>query len=312
MEVEALESVEELVRLRPAWQSLWVEDPRATPFQAPGWLLPWVERFSRGRLFCPAAFHDGQLIGLAPLEIAGGRAVLLGRGVSDYGGFLLAPGADGVAEALIARALEACDECELDQVPPGNPLAALADEALPADVCPSLRVPSTPGELPHGLGARIARSLRRLAREDARFETADADSLPELLTALFDLHTAEWRERGGGVMADPEIQAFHRAAASALLEDGLRLHALRAGGAIEAVIYGFCRGGRFYSYLGGHGPRLAPLSPGTLMIWRAMEAGLARDGLQVFDFLRGAEPYKYRWGAEDRWNHRLLLRRRAL
>jgi CelD/BcsL family acetyltransferase involved in cellulose biosynthesis len=77
------------------------------------------------------------------------------------------------------------------------------------------------------------------------------------------------------------------------------------------VIYGFTHSGRFYSYLGGYGPRLAPLSPGTLMIWWALQAGLERDRLNVFDFLRGAEGYKYRWGARDRWNQRLLLRRHA-
>jgi CelD/BcsL family acetyltransferase involved in cellulose biosynthesis len=84
MVIEPLDTLDDLIRLRAAWQSLWAEDPCATPFQSPGWLLPWVERFAKGRLFSLAAFRDGRLVGLAPLEIVGDRAALLGRGVSDY------------------------------------------------------------------------------------------------------------------------------------------------------------------------------------------------------------------------------------
>ena len=39
----------------------------------------------------------------------------------------------------------------------------------------------------------------------------------------------------------------------------------------------------------------------------AMTAAI-EEGLRTFDFLRGAEPYKYRWGARDRWNLRRVLR----
>lgn len=34
----------------------------------------------------------------------------------------------------------------------------------------------------------------------------------------------------------------------------------------------------------------------------------ARDGAEKFDFLRGGEPYKYRWGAKAETNYRRRLR----
>jgi CelD/BcsL family acetyltransferase involved in cellulose biosynthesis len=40
---------------------------------------------------------------------------------------------------------------------------------------------------------------------------------------------------------------------------------------------------------------------GALAIGAVIEAGLAR-GARDFDFLRGAEPYKYEWGAADTRN----------
>jgi CelD/BcsL family acetyltransferase involved in cellulose biosynthesis len=57
-----------------------------------------------------------------------------------------------------------------------------------------------------------------------------------------------------------------------------------------------CR--RWYDYIGGFDPEFALLSPGTLLIGHALDAATA-EGATATDFLRGAEPYKYRWGAVD-------------
>src|SRR5205807_436927 len=54
-----------------------------------------------------------------------------------------------------------------------------------------------------------------------------------------------------------------------------------------------------YYYLGGFDPELARRSVGTLLTARAIETAVA-DGCREFDFLRGREPYKYRWGCIDR------------
>jgi CelD/BcsL family acetyltransferase involved in cellulose biosynthesis len=51
-------------------------------------------------------------------------------------------------------------------------------------------------------------------------------------------------------------------------------------------------------YIGGFDPRWSALSPGTLLLGHAIEQATA-EGAAAFDFLRGAEAYKYRWGAID-------------
>lgn len=55
---------------------------------------------------------------------------------------------------------------------------------------------------------------------------------------------------------------------------------------------------QFYYYIGGFDPDAARFSPGSLIIWLALQYA-EQDGCRFFNFLRGAEPYKYRWGAED-------------
>jgi len=90
-----------------------------------------------------------------------------------------------------------------------------------------------------------------------------------------------------------------------MLQDAglLRLNGMRLDGELIAVLY--CLADppnrpepRWYDYIGGFDPRHSALAPGTLLIAHAVECALA-EGAVAFDFLRGAEPYKYRWGAVD-------------
>jgi len=60
------------------------------------------------------------------------------------------------------------------------------------------------------------------------------------------------------------------------------------------------------------GPRPAcglDMSVGSVLVAHAIEQAV-RGGAKTFDFLRGAEDYKYAWGAQDRMNKRRRLTRR--
>ena len=88
-----------------------------------------------------------------------------------------------------------------------------------------------------------------------------------------------------------------------LAAGALRMYATRLAGHIAAVFYGFAFGDAVYYYLGGYDPALEKLSIGTLIVAHAVDEAV-RDGTATFDFLRGAEEYKYAWGAKDRMNRR--------
>jgi CelD/BcsL family acetyltransferase involved in cellulose biosynthesis len=155
--------------------------------------------------------------------------------------------------------------------------------------------------IPHGAFRKWHYRRRRIEREGSvTYERATADTLDELLDALFALHGERWSTREmPGVLADGNVQAFHRDVAHALLDQGaLRLYALRFDGRVSAVIYGFAHRGRTCFYIGGFDPADALLSPGSVIIGHAIEEAI-REGCTAFDFLRGSETYKYRWGAVD-------------
>lgn len=308
-EEEALEA------LLPEWTALWERTPAATPFQHPAWALPWWRAFHPGRLRVVALRDGCTLTGLLPLYEDGGVLRLLGAGVTDVQDALL-PGGWGAAPDLLAEAGGGVVTLDLPDLPDEATLRRLPvppgwrEEAGPGDVCPVLEPPSA---LPAAMRRELRHARARAERRGPLSElTADSGSRADLLEGLYALHDARWRARGEpGVLADPRVRAFHREATDGLLRAGLlRLQGLAIGGTLAAVHYGLARAGRWYYYLGGFDPELAAISPGTLAVGAALEAAV-RAGAGSFNFLRGREAYKYRWGAEDRpgWRRRLVLQK---
>ncbi len=91
----------------------------------------------------------------------------------------------------------------------------------------------------------------------------------------------------------------------------LRLHTVSLDGQIRAALYCFHLGDRTVYYLSGFDPApdLAKFSLGTVLTARAIRHAIEEDSAREFDFLRGNEGYKYKWGARDRFNARLSLPR---
>ena len=143
---------------------------------------------------------------------------------------------------------------------------------------------------------------------EVRIETPTNETLDDLLTALFDLHAARWKRRDlPGVLADDASQSFIATPRVRMLNAGmLRMYATRINDRVVAVFYGFALNGIVYYYLSGYDPDLEKLSIGTILVAHAVEQAV-RDGATAFDFLRGAEEYKYAWGATDRMNRRRQL-----
>lgn len=320
--IEILRAEADLLALAPEWEALWRACPDATPFQAPAWLLPWWRHFGQGRPVIASLRRDGRLKGLLPLYVYPDRETRkllpLGIGVSDYGGGLFAPDLDASEITALLASLgdlaEEWDVLELHLLPATSALrhapapVAWAESAEIEAVCPILALPSRAEDLPAALPRRMADNLRycqrRAARAGVHIRRVGAAETEAALDALARLHAARWRARGlPGVWADATVAGFHRAAATGLAAAGLlRLYILTEDGAAVAAYYGFLHRRRAFYYLSGFDPASAALSPGTLVVAHAIREAL-REGAVAFDFLRGAEAYKYRWGARDRPLH---------
>ena len=157
---------------------------------------------------------------------------------------------------------------------------------------------SLPRQLQHNL-KYYWRKLANLGQ--VKIEQANENNFAELFEALLSLHEARWRMNElSGVLCDCEVRNFHHDAAFGLLShDALRMYALRLDARIIASLYAFHHGRCTYYYLSGFDPQFRRYSPGTILVAHAIREAI-REGDVSFDFLRGREDYKYRWGARDR------------
>jgi CelD/BcsL family acetyltransferase involved in cellulose biosynthesis len=328
MDVIEITCAAKLASLQKEWAALWQRCPSAGPFQHPDWLLPWWRLLGGGELWTLAVRDAGALVALAPLYIhtEGNmrQLTLLGNGTSDSCDLLVEPDRRDATHAMFARIARAAGVwtcCDFRDVPAGSPLvvdlpqlpehfaAILASEAP----CPVLALTDTTADLA-GLATRSLLSNLRQCRRRAEsvgavtVEHADDRCVQPALTALFGLHHARWATRGeAGVLGDAALQSFHREIAERFLRRGwLRMLRLLIADETAAMSYGFSLRGRGYLYIGGFEPRFAHFSPGSLAIQQAI-VDAKHDGAREFDFLRGSEPYKYRWGARDRPQFRVRI-----
>jgi len=315
MAVSVITSTEDLERLAPQWEELWRTSPQATPFQSPHWLLPWWRSFGSDAPYVIAS-TNGKLDALAPLYIlrdddsGESLGMFIGTGVSDYLDILgdIEPLADAIASAD-------CQMWDLQQLRPSSPILSMplrdgwSDNVEDQEACPVLAL----DEFETSMSTHALKKLRYYRRCAERlgtveYESATHDSLDSLLGSLFELHAARWQRRGlPGVLADETTQQFHREVARRMLDGGaLRMYAMRIDGRIRAVFYGFAHHETVYYYLSGYDPELEKISIGNTLVAHAIDEARA-NGAKVFDFLRGAEEYKYAWGAKDRMNRRRQL-----
>ncbi|MDX7952033.1 GNAT family N-acetyltransferase [Lichenihabitans sp. Uapishka_5] len=323
MRVETLTTLDDLVRLEPAWAALFGRVPAAAPFASPAWLIPWWRIFAPGRLATLAVWEGDALVALAPLYVETGpalrRLLPLGIGLSDHMDVLIDPAHAAAAGQRLAEAIGATRrdwECwSAEEAAPGAAVLGLpepygcASTWADHSASPVLDLPGSGDTLDAVIPPRKRRkwrmALNRVGRRDWRIAATTPETLTEDLGHLFRLHGARWESRGeAGVLADARVQAFHAAAAPGLLDAGLlRLWTLRIDGTVAGAYYGFARPGAAYAYLGGFDPAFAFESPGTLLVGHAIESAW-QDGAAAFQFLRGQEAYKYEWGAVDRWTRR--------
>ena len=125
-----------------------------------------------------------------------------------------------------------------------------------------------------------------------------------LLVALFELH-AQGRPDGGSFGME-QLDFHRRLGRSAAPGRGPAAVVARRGEEIAGVLYGFLWRDTFAAYQSGWDRRYARHGLGNLLVLHALELAAAQ-GARTFDFLRGTEPYKYRFGAHDEWDRTWLV-----
>lgn len=314
-----------------AWATLVRRDPGGTPFHGPTWNTAWMQVRGSGELALRLVSDESGPVAAFPEVVdpsAAGRAeVPGGRDLTDYRGPVGADDGRGAAVASWLASLAADGVTTFDlhgiAVDGGwlDEVAACAGAAgfeltgrRREDVCP--RVDLT-GDDPEAWLERLdgkerhelRRKGRKLARDLGGMELVEApqDQLEPALERFWDL--ARQSEGDKGEFFDDEgHRALFDAQVRAFAGSGvLRIHELVAGGLPAAAMVSVVDEREWGLYNSALDPALASFAPGTVLAAELCTLA-AREGKQTFDFLRGDEDYKYRFGAVDRVLEQATLR----
>lgn len=162
---------------------------------------------------------------------------------------------------------------------------------------------------------QLRRNTRRIeAIEGIEFDTCEtAESLPEFLEALFELHQLRWQADGkeGTFRRKPAEERFYRNFVPQALRQGwLAFFGLRHKNILKAVQIGYVFDNTYYQLQEGFDPEFAA-GAGNWLRHRGI-AHLIDQGVEAYDFLGGWSEHKRRWGATRRDGYDLFVAARKL
>ncbi len=175
-------------------------------------------------------------------------------------------------------------------------------EVKQQDVCPVITLPDDWEAYLAGIDKKqrheIRRKIRRIETE-AQTRWYEIDSIDQIDGAMDDfieLHQKSTRDKEG--FWNDSLIRFFKALAHELAQVGwLRLYFIEVNGAKAASMLCFDYNNEFLLYNSGFDPeQFAQLSPGNVLTAYTIQDAI-RLGRTRYDFLRGDEVYKFRFGA---------------
>jgi CelD/BcsL family acetyltransferase involved in cellulose biosynthesis len=335
LRVEVIDRFDDLAPLRRDWDDVYDADPEASFFLSWTWMSHWLRTFRRDWFVLAAsrdagapAFDAFWPLGLStqhsPRE--GFRTVIdmAGNRHADYTGFICRPGLENEALGAFTDHIRTMSwaDLRLEQIRASDERMRrllshfsaetfeirheeATQDGIDHHMCPFVRVPRTWDDYCAGLGSNTRQKVRRFLRavdsSDAlRIAHATADSAERDVDALLRLWQRQWgpqkRQRLQAILA------FSRAMMMSCARSGaLFLPVLWRGDTPVAALGGYVDHQRksLLFFMGGRDETFVNPPPGFVLHAYSIRHAI-ENGFETYDFLRGNEPYKYAFGAEER------------
>lgn len=324
MQTKVYSDLNGFYELAREWDDLLLRTEKPLLFMRYVYQSVWWRYLGNNQLMLVAIRTDeGKLVGLAPLYLKtdeAGQRQLTFVGcvdVSDYLDLLVDKDyTEAVHEALLdclAGPEMAWDKVYLCSLPHDSPTHSRLAEAArrrgwrlevkQQDVCPVITLASDWESYLAGVNKKqrheIRRKIRKIETEaETRWYVVDSEAeVEQAMVDFISLHQKSAQDKEE--FWSEALVAFFRALALELTRCGwLKLYFIEVNGAQAAAMLCFDYHDEFLLYNSGYDPeQFAQLSPGNVLtaytIQHAIELGRKR-----YDFLRGDEIYKFRFGAE--------------
>lgn len=308
--------------IRAEWNALASRLPSTSFFCSADWAAAWWFAHERRPVAEIAVWRstDGEMtavIGLderterlhtlIPLTVRYVAQLGSGRGGADHLGFLVHPVARDAVTSWMRERLAGRTLLTLDVAV--ERLQSLRLEE--AEIIGQSACVSSPLPLPvsAGFARKLRRYARRLEQEGIEIECVGAGDVTQQHIRDFDSLQKQLRRAKG---ATSSISKFHvrllvHLAGLGQPGWGLTATVARQSGRTVGVLLGFQTPGRYEFFQIGWDPALAPFNVGTMLI-HATASSAHEHGAEHFDFLRGDEEYKRRFGGRTVLDYHVLQR----
>jgi CelD/BcsL family acetyltransferase involved in cellulose biosynthesis len=286
-------------------------------FVLPPWLEVWWHDFgSEAELYLGAIRKGGTIAGIAPLLLRGAEASFIGStDLCDYLDFVIVPGKEIDFFNILLDDLQGRGIRRLNLRPlkPDSSvftyLVSIAknrnyDVSRKAeDVSLELDLPPTWQEYLNTLTQKqrheVNRKLRRLGEAgDVNYRVVeDSNSILDSMDLFLRLFRQSRKDKA--IFLTNQIESFFRSLIEATARSGLlRFGILELNASPAAVVMYFDYNNSVFLYNNGYDPRHSFLSVGLISKVLCLKDSIER-GRSKFDFLKGAEEYKYRLGGKE-------------
>jgi CelD/BcsL family acetyltransferase involved in cellulose biosynthesis len=318
--------------LQTEWDSLLTSGITHVPFLRFEYLRNWWQTRGGGewpqeaRLLIILAREDGRLNGAAPCFISDrdGKQTLLLLGsveISDYLDLLVEPRhtkafADGLITYIKTTLAPqfGIERVEFDNIPDNSPSLEALRSACQAQRLefasePLSRSPYIPlnGDYEEYLASldkkqrhEMRRKLRRvleLPQGSDWYIVSDAATLDHEIDEF--LHLMAFEEHKRLFLTEPMKEQMRLSMRDAFGHHMLQLAFLTIGGEKAAAYLNFDLNNRIWVYNSGIDPQFYEHSPGWVLLVHLIKWAVENNRFE-FDFMRGSEDYKYKFGAVDR------------
>jgi CelD/BcsL family acetyltransferase involved in cellulose biosynthesis len=286
-------------------------------FVLPPWLEVWWHDFgSEAELYLGAIRKGGTIAGIAPLLLRGAEASFLGStDLCDYLDFVIVPGKEVdffniLLDDLQGRGIRRLNLRPLK--PNSSVLTYLVNIAKNRnydvsrrveDVSLELDLPPTWQEYLNTLTQKqrheVNRKLRRLGEAgDVNYRVVeDSNSLLDSMDLFLRLFRQSRKDKA--IFLTNQIESFFRSLVEATARSELlRFGILELNASPAAVVMYFDYNNSVFLYNNGYDPGHSFLSVGLISKVLCLKDSIER-GRSKFDFLKGAEEYKYRLGGKE-------------
>jgi CelD/BcsL family acetyltransferase involved in cellulose biosynthesis len=330
MEFKLHTQFENLEPLAREWDALLAESVTDTPFLRFEYLRDWWQTLGGGEwpqaeLAVVTANESDRLVGIAPLFQAinrDGQPALLLLGsieISDYLDLIVRPAdlprfVSGLLDFLASNLPDSWRALDWYNLPEASAtLPALEEESVKRgwtftretyQPAPYIPLPADFDTYLAGIDKKQRHEVRRKMRRAAEHEVPvrwylveEESTLESEMDAFFALMMQDPAKEK--FLTEPMQRQMLATARSALRGGWLWLAFLEVGGKKAAGAFNFDYDDRLWGYNSGVNRDFIELSPGWILLAYTLQWA-CEHGRKEFDFMRGNEEYKYRFGAKDR------------